>query len=88
MPGLPFAVGRDVLADGETLVAFTDGVTDARSTTGAVFTEERLLALVEEPAASTTALLHHVLSALEAHAAGVEPFDDISLLAIRRSARS
>ena len=88
MPGLPFTVGQEVLAHGETLVAFTDGVTDARSAAGAEFTEARFLTLMQEPAPSSAALLGRVSDALAAHAAGTEPFDDVTLLAVGRLVRA
>jgi phosphoserine phosphatase RsbU/P len=83
MPGVPFAVETLDLASGDTLAAFTDGVVDAQSHTGAFFTEARLLDLLAAPAPTVEAVLDTVDAALAAHTEGAEPFDDITLLAAR-----
>jgi len=63
-------------------------VTDARSAAGTEFTEARFLTLMQEPAPSSAALLGRVRDALAAHAAGTEPFDDVTLLAVGRLVRA
>ncbi len=76
-----------VLEPGDTLFAYTDGVTDARSPGGRVedrFDEKRLLAVLEKPAATAAALVEAVKAALDQHSAGAEPFDDVTMLAVRR----
>lgn len=85
MEGMSFRSARVTLAEDETLVVFTDGVTDALSTDGRTFTEDRLLALVEEPTTSADALLDRVLDAVTAHSTGADQFDDVTLLALRHS---
>src|SRR5699024_7692910 len=77
LPGLPFNAGRDVIAVGETLVAFTDGVTDAVGADGARYSEERLLALLSSPAGSAPAALQRIRADVPA-GADAEPFDDIT----------
>jgi phosphoserine phosphatase RsbU/P len=84
-PNRAFAVADELLEPGETLLAFTDGVTDAKSVDGLFFTVERLLALLETPADSATALLDRINAALCEHIAEAPQFDDITLLAIRRA---
>jgi sigma-B regulation protein RsbU (phosphoserine phosphatase) len=67
------------------LLAFTDGVTDARGASG-LYGEERLLARMREGASSPpAALLDAIESSVVAHAAGWEQADDITLLAVRRA---
>ena len=84
MPGMPFAVGQARLEAGDGLLAFTDGVTDARGASG-LYGEERLLARMREGSSSpAAALLDSIESAVLAHAAGWEQADDITLLAVRR----
>ena len=82
---MAFAAAEASLAPGETLVAFTDGVTDAQAPDGAFFTEERLLDLVSASTGSAEALLDRVDAALAAHTAGTAAFDDVTLLAVRRA---
>ena len=83
LPGLEFGVRSLTLQRGDTLLAFTDGVTDARSPDGASYGEPRLFAAAA--GSSVQAVLAAVDADLEAHTAGAEPFDDITLLAVRRS---
>jgi serine phosphatase RsbU (regulator of sigma subunit) len=83
-PDVEFGVVEVVLDRGETLLAFTDGVPDARNEQRAFFTEERLLALLKEPALSVVALLDRIEESLKAHTGHADPFDDVTLLAVRR----
>jgi sigma-B regulation protein RsbU (phosphoserine phosphatase) len=84
MPDMTFEVGRARIEPGEGLLAFTDGVTDARGVSG-LYGEERLLALAGQAAPSASALLDKIESAVLAHAAGWEQADDVTLLAVRRA---
>jgi phosphoserine phosphatase RsbU/P len=90
MPGLPFAVARATLRPGDLLLAYTDGVTDARGAAGDAFGEARLRETVTAAAGSpgspgsAAGVVAALLAAVEAHAAGAEPFDDVTLLAVRR----
>jgi serine phosphatase RsbU (regulator of sigma subunit) len=85
MPDMKFEVRRTTLAPGETLFAFTDGVSEARDGAGRLFTEERLLALLAEGHPSATALLERVGTAVSGYAAGAERSDDITMLAASRA---
>lgn len=84
MPDMRFEARKAVLAPGETLFAFTDGVTEARDAAGGLFSEERLIGLVAEGSPSAAALLERVGTEVAAHAAGADRFDDITMLAARR----
>jgi serine phosphatase RsbU (regulator of sigma subunit) len=85
LPGLPFVVRQTTLAPGESLVAWTDGVTEAQAQgTTELFGEERTLAVVEESNGTAAELLDRLLAAVDAYAAGAEQADDITLLAVRR----
>ena len=84
MPEMKFEARRTALAPGDTLFAFTDGVSDARDGAGKLFSEERLLALVPEGASGATVFLERVVAAISAHAAGAERWDDITMLAATR----
>jgi sigma-B regulation protein RsbU (phosphoserine phosphatase) len=86
MPDLAFGVGRETLAPGETLFAFTDGVGDARDPGDESFGEDRLLALLASGAVPAADLLARVDAALSAHIGSGAQFDDIAMLAARRSA--
>ena len=83
MPDMAFEVGETRLDAGDGLLAFTDGVTDARGASG-LYGEERLLASLREPVSSSSALLDAIEAGVLAHASGSEQADDITLLAVRR----
>jgi phosphoserine phosphatase RsbU/P len=85
LPGLSFNVDHLTLDPGDSLLAFTDGVTDARSPAGESYGEDRLFSTAARPDASAVSLLDSLDADLLAHTAGAEPFDDITLLALRRS---
>lgn len=86
MPAMKFEARETLLSPGETLFAFTDGVTDSKDAAGRFYSEERLLALLAEGTPSAAALLDRVEAAVSAHASGAEPSDDITMLAARRAA--
>ena len=85
MPDMRFETRETRLAPGETLFAFTDGVTEAKDGSGRFYSEERLLALIAERAPSAPALLDRVEADVSAHSAGAERSDDITMLAVRRT---
>jgi sigma-B regulation protein RsbU (phosphoserine phosphatase) len=78
-----FDLGHTRLERGEILLLHTDGVTDARSTTGEPFSEKRFLALLEPSPPSARALIERLNAALGSHIGSGEQFDDITLLAVR-----
>ncbi|MCP4424590.1 MAG: SpoIIE family protein phosphatase [Chloroflexi bacterium] len=80
-----FAVAQTYLAPGDTLLAYTDGVTEARNPLQQPFTTERLLSLLIPHGRSAAALLEQIDKRVHEHMAGAEPFDDIALLAARRA---
>jgi len=84
-PGINFGIQVTHLEPGDILLAFTDGVTDALSPTQEMFSRERLLLLLNQPASSSTALLDHIEANLRAHIAGADQYDDITMLAVRRT---
>jgi len=85
LPGLPFVVQQTTLAPGESLVAWTDGVTEAQALgTAELFGEERTLEVVQGSSGTAAELLDRLLSAVDAYAAGAEQADDITLLAVKR----
>lgn len=86
MPGSTFGSRRCLLGLGDTLLAFTDGVTEARSPAGELFGEGRLLDVVDAADGSVEAAFDRLEAAIDRHADGGPPSDDITLLAIRRVA--
>ncbi|HEU5248501.1 MAG TPA: PP2C family protein-serine/threonine phosphatase, partial [Thermoanaerobaculia bacterium] len=85
MPGMRFEVRESRLEPGQTLLAFTDGVTEAKDASGRLYTEERLLGVVAEGASEAAKLLDRIEESVAMHSAGAERFDDITMLALQRS---
>lgn len=73
-----------LLDPGDILLAFTDGVTDARSPAGELFGHARLRQLLNGGISSATALTQHVQQCLATYIGDAAPEDDITLLAVRR----
>jgi serine phosphatase RsbU (regulator of sigma subunit) len=84
LPGMEFGVEQVILAPGEHLLVWTDGVTESRSVAGLLLGEEAVLPPAGAAAATAAEALGRVLGLVEQHAAGAEPADDVTLLALRR----
>jgi sigma-B regulation protein RsbU (phosphoserine phosphatase) len=85
MPGMKFETRQSRIEPGQILLAFTDGVTEAKDVSGRLYSEERLLDLIAERAPTAGALLDRIDAAVAAHSAGAERSDDITILAVRRA---
>jgi serine phosphatase RsbU (regulator of sigma subunit) len=86
IPNSSFSTQKVVLEPGDMLFCYTDGVTEAHVHPGsAMFGEPRMLSLICEPVLSPGALVERVDAALAAHYAGADPFDDITMLCVRRA---
>ena len=84
LPDLDFSTQEIQLEHNDILFTFTDGVTDAQSETGEFFTKERLLDVLVEPAVSAEAFLGRITDQIQRHITGVEQYDDLTMLAIKR----
>ena len=74
------------LAPGDAFVAYTDGITEARSTAGGFYGEDRLHGLVASLAGATaTAIVDAVVADVTAFRTGADPSDDLTLLVVRRA---
>jgi sigma-B regulation protein RsbU (phosphoserine phosphatase) len=75
--------GATSVESGDTLVVFTDGVSEATSAGGEEFGEERLIDLVRAHAdLDAPALLDAIVDAVKTHS-GAEQFDDLTLIVAR-----
>jgi phosphoserine phosphatase RsbU/P len=84
-PDLPFTETRDVLNPGDTLVLYSDGLTDAQNPDGEEFGEARLQGLLRSLAGqSASAIVDRVLAAVEAFVDSTPQFDDMTILVLRR----
>lgn len=84
MPGFSFASARMRFAPGDSIVLFSDGVTETRSPSGELFGHARLRRVLEG-SESATALetLEAIRGASRTFAAGAPPADDLTVLVVR-----
>jgi serine phosphatase RsbU (regulator of sigma subunit) len=85
LPGARYKIGRVQLEPGDTLVGYTDGVTDARSPQGEFFSNKQLLALLNQPATPVADLLIQIQTKIFTHIDTAPQFDDITMLGVQRS---
>ncbi|OIO04003.1 MAG: hypothetical protein AUJ49_03750 [Desulfovibrionaceae bacterium CG1_02_65_16] len=84
MEGVTYTTDTLTLAPGDTLLLYTDGVTEAMSPDNELYGEPRLMALAPElTGRDTREVCARVERGVRAFAAGAEQSDDITLLALR-----
>ncbi|MBI4012503.1 MAG: SpoIIE family protein phosphatase [Candidatus Rokubacteria bacterium] len=84
-PGLVFPSATVLLNPGDTLLFYSDGVTESFDPNGRAFGEEGLLAaLVGLAGASARAVVERLREAVRLFTVNAEPSDDIAILAVRR----
>jgi phosphoserine phosphatase RsbU/P len=85
-PDRPYTSAAMDLAPGDTLLLYTDGVTEAYNPEEKLFEDGRLLeCFADGPGPSPSETVAKLLSAVQAFAAGAAQSDDITILAVRRS---
>ncbi len=82
---LSFEIGIVKFNEGDTLLAFTDGYTEAQNNLGEFYTDERLQNSISKKWSSAFSLTWQLQCEIEKHIGTHKQFDDITLLAIRRS---
>lgn len=85
LEGPEFEEETIALAPGDRIVLYTDGVSEAEREGGEMFGEERLYALLDQAPRDLPAerLVEHVLAGVRTYLDGVEPGDDITVMAVR-----
>jgi len=84
MDGLAYKESNTALSAGDTLLIFTDGVTEAMDVDGALYSESRLEEMVDGNNFNTAGdLVTDTLDSVELFASGAEQADDITILAFR-----
>jgi adenylate cyclase len=84
-PWFPYSVESLRLLPGETLLVFSDGLTEAQAPDGRLLPRDDLLATVSRAALAPTAaaMVDAVAAAVRAFEAGADPSDDLTILALR-----
>ncbi|TVQ63036.1 MAG: HAMP domain-containing protein [Phycisphaerales bacterium] len=86
LPDQAYEEGETVIAPGETIVFYTDGVTEARSPSGEMFMDKRLLALLGDcKTLDAVGVCDAIAAAVDAFEAG-DRGDDTTVMALRRRA--
>jgi phosphoserine phosphatase RsbU/P len=87
LPSIEYAEYHATLAEGDALVIYSDGVTEANNPAGDEFEIEGLAAAMiperEQPAAT---IISRINKAVSTYTAGAPPADDITLIVARRVA--
>lgn len=82
-PKANFNIELTQLEPGDLFLGFTDGVPDARNPEGKLYSEAALQKLIESaPITSAVELIDRIDAAVHAHIAGIDPFDDITLISM------
>ncbi|MEO8216763.1 MAG: SpoIIE family protein phosphatase [Acidobacteriota bacterium] len=83
LPGSNFTVAEMILEERDILLAYTDGVTEARGPGREFYGESRLVELVEHSWSSAAELVEALDGSVRAHIGETERSDDITILAVR-----
>lgn len=82
--GAPYRRGHDRLAPGDSILIYSDGITEARDTQRRMYGEPRLRQLLQsESFPSPQRLIERVSTDVQSFVQGAEQSDDITLLALR-----
>jgi len=82
-PGAGYGIKQVRLQPGDSLLMFTDGVTEAANRDSEQFTEQRLFCLLGQAEKSADDLLQDIITGLSDFTQGTAQFDDITLLVVR-----
>jgi serine phosphatase RsbU (regulator of sigma subunit) len=85
VPGMKYEVTRRVLEPGETIVIYTDGVSEAMNPAGELYGVERLREMIVKSPPQPAKLAQAILGDVKRHAAGRAQNDDITLMVFGRS---
>ncbi len=84
LPKIQFTKKQARIDAGQTLIGYTDGVTEALAPDNRLFTKQRFLSLLEKPAASAAGLIEQIKTQLDRHMGNAAQFDDITMIAVHR----
>jgi serine phosphatase RsbU (regulator of sigma subunit) len=84
MPGYPYEVAETTLEPGETVILYTDGVTDAMCPSNDRFGEPRMRAALSSAAPGAASAGDAIVKAVQRYVAERPQFDDITLVCLAR----
>ncbi len=84
---IQYPVSEITLQPGDSLLLYTDGITEAENAQGEFFTENRLKSVLKDIAGmSSAALIRRLIDSVKTFAAGTDHRDDITAFALRFTA--
>lgn len=83
-PQARYRIKSGQLKPGDLLLAYTDGITEARNFERELYGLPRLYKAMQERPLSATNVLHHIVNDVHTHMNLVGQYDDITLLAVER----
>ena len=84
MPNYSYELAETTLEPGETVVLYTDGVTDAMNSAGDRFGETAFQEAIKSVGTGAAAVGDAVAKAVQTHVADRPQFDDITLVCMAR----
>lgn len=84
MPDMNFHVGQVQMNAGESIIVYTDGVTEASSAEIEIFGRHRLHSILDNPSLSASETIERIKKEVFAHIGAAPQSDDITLLGLRR----
>ena len=83
--GIPYEAVSVKLNEGDCVVQFTDGVTEAKNKPGDEFTMEGVFRALRAGPFTATAMVERLVAAVKQHAVGCNQHDDITVVAFGRT---
>jgi serine phosphatase RsbU (regulator of sigma subunit)/CHASE2 domain-containing sensor protein len=84
LPDATYRAEALTLGHGDSLILYTDGITDAENEAGERFSRDRLVRLVSASAGGAQAMIADIVQDLNHHVGEGSPADDVTLMAISR----
>lgn len=85
-PSVSYGVEQVKIEKGETVVLYTDGITDTRNSLNQEFGEDNLIGLLKKNAKKPAAeIISKLNNELGTFSSGVDPFDDMTLIVLKRT---
>jgi sigma-B regulation protein RsbU (phosphoserine phosphatase) len=88
MTDMEYRVGQIQLEPDDFLIGFTDGVTEAMSPDNELYSKDRILSLLEKPAATASLQIEKIKTDIFNHIGDAPQFDDITMIAIHRQKKN
>lgn len=87
LPDMPFKARRIHIEPGDTFIAFTDGITEAKDPLGNELRDGRFMEMISEPVGSAEGLIDRFKTFFSDSPTETDQFDDQTMLVIRRTAQ-